>query len=320
MTSPLRSRRFIPALAAIVALGLVAGSASAASAVTSVDGTLPLDLVAGSRLFGIEQYHPAVYEFTAGPRNTTLVAPSTVAVEYNRGATFDPDSGLVYYLTGAQIGCGLYSFNPTTSTASFVTTILLNSSPLTGCWGLTTMGGGTALLAAGNYVYDYNLVTHTLSTPRFSLCPGSSLAYDPSTGDLYSGKNNGELYRLTLSADTVTCDLVTTLVDVVDGTSENLKGFTFDTDGTMFLLSRWAPKLYSLTPADLTAPINYYGDLRFSPADAELPIDSLAMVYTPLPNQVKQNVTPELPSTGVPMDLIVAGGGLAVARRARQVR
>jgi hypothetical protein len=78
---------------------------------------------------------------------------------------------------------------------------------------------------------------------------------------------------------------VTPLVDVVDGGGENLKGFTFDTDGTLYLISRWAPQLFSLTPAHLTQPVNRYGEYRFSPSDSALPIDSLVMIYTPLPNQ-----------------------------------
>jgi hypothetical protein len=44
--------------ATVVAFGLVLGSASGASALTTVDGSLPLELVDGSRLIGVESYHP----------------------------------------------------------------------------------------------------------------------------------------------------------------------------------------------------------------------------------------------------------------------
>jgi hypothetical protein len=115
------------------------------------------------------------------------------------------------------------------------------------------------------------------------------MAYDPSTGDLYIGKNNGELYRAEVSP----------LVDVVDGGGENLKGFTFDTDGTLYLISRWAPQLFSLTPADLTQPVNRYGEYRFSPSDSALPIDSLVMIYTPLP-EPEPEPEPESPSSDSP--------------------
>ncbi len=319
MQSSTRVLRFVPALAAAVALGLVVGSASAAAAVTTVDGNLPLDLVDGSRLFGIEQYHDKVYEFTAGPLNTTVASDSTFFVQYNLAATFDPDSGKVYFLTGSQSGCALNYFDPDTSSHSLVVTLTAGGPPLTGCWGLTTLGGGTALLAAGSTLYNLDLTSGALSSPRSTPCPGSSLAFDPSTGDLYSGKNTGELYRMTVTDAEASCDLVTTLVDVVDGGGENLKGFTFDTDGTLYLLARWAPKLFSLTPADITAPINYYGDLRYSSSDPELPIDSLVMVYTPLPDppgddlSASSGATVQLPTTGVPTGALATGGALLVA-------
>ena len=252
------------------------------------------------------------------------MADSAFTIDYNLGATFDPTSGTVFYLTGSMAGCALNYFDPDTSTNSLAFTLSAGSGPFTGCWGLTTLGGGTALLAIQDTMYDLNLTTGEVSTPRAIACRGSSMAYDPSTGDLYIGKNNGELYRAE----------VTPLVDVVDGGGENLKGFTFDTDGTLYLISRWAPQLFSLTPADLTQPVNRYGEYRFSPSDSALPIDSLVMIYTPLPEPEPEPESPSsdspassaLPTTGVDTQIailaatigatgILAGLALVVARR-----
>ncbi len=42
----------------VISVGLILASASPAQALTTVDGSLPLDLVDGSRLIGVESYHP----------------------------------------------------------------------------------------------------------------------------------------------------------------------------------------------------------------------------------------------------------------------
>ena len=273
---------------AVVAVGIVIGSSVGANAaLVNIDGTLPLDLVADSRLFAVESYSDRIYELTDGPKNAVVDANASIAIDYNLGATYDPDSGLVYFITGGFTGCALNKFDPETSTKSLVVTLSTGGSPLTGCRGLSTRGGGTGILAAGSTLYDINLVTGALSSARVNPCPGASIAFDPTTEILYSGKNNGEFYRVDFSETDATCTLVTTLVDVVDGGGENLKGFTFDTDGTLYLLSRWAPQLFSFTPGDLDEPVNYYGDVRFTPADPPLPLDSLVMVYTPLPEPLE---------------------------------
>jgi hypothetical protein len=112
---------------------------------------------------------------------------------------------------------------------------------------------------------------------------------------------------------------VTPLVDVVDGGGENLKGFTFDTDGTLYLISRWAPQLFSLTPADLTQPVNRYGEYRFSPSDSALPIDSLVMIYTPLPEPEPESPSSDspassaLPTTGVDTQIAILAATIGAA-------
>jgi len=138
------------------------------------------------------------------------------------------------------------------------------------------------------------------------------MAFDPSSDDLYIGKANGELYRADVTASDVTCTLVATLGDTIDGSGQNLKGFTFDTDGTLFFISTWAPKLFSLTPSDLTNPVYAYGDFRFTPADQPLPLDSLVMIYTPLPQpeapQGSAAGDASLPTTGVDVGLEAGAG------------
>jgi hypothetical protein len=94
------------------------------------------------------------------------VADSAFTIDYNLGATFDPTSGTVFYLTGSMAGCALNYFDPDTSTNSLAFTLSAGSGPLTGCWGLTTLGGGTALLAIQDTMYDLNLTTGEVSTPR----------------------------------------------------------------------------------------------------------------------------------------------------------
>lgn len=284
----------------VAAAMILMGSVAAHAALVTMDGTQPLNLVEGSRLVAVEQYSDTIYEISDGTENTTVVAASTRAVEYNRGATFDPTSGQVYFLTGSFTGCALNTFDPETSTQSLVATLSANgSTPLTSCWGLTTLSGGTGLLAAGSTLYDINLTSGALSSPREMPCQGSSIAYDPSTGTLYSGQNGGQFYQVDVIEPDVTCTLITTFSDVVDGGTENLKGFTFDTDGTLYLVSRWAPQLFSANVADLTAAISSYGHFRFNSGDSPLPLDSLVMIYTPLPSLTGDGgVAEQLASTG----------------------
>jgi hypothetical protein len=287
--------------AAVIAAGFIlTGSIAAHAALVTVDGTQPLDLVDGSRLLAVEHYSDRIYDVTSGTENTTVVVTSTRLVEHNKGATFDPTSGKVYFLTGSFMGCALNVFDPETSTQSLVVTLSANgTSPLTSCWGLTTLGGGTGLLAAGSTLYDINFTTGVLSSPREMPCPGTSIALDPSTGTLYSGTNGGQFYQVDVIEPEVTCTLITTFSDVVDAGTENLKGFTFDTDGTMYLVSRWAPQLFSVKVADLTAPISSYGSFRFYPGDSPIPLDSLVMIYTPLPSPPGDGgATEQLASTG----------------------
>jgi hypothetical protein len=42
----------------VISVGLILASASPAQALTTVDGSMPLELVDGSRLIGVESYHP----------------------------------------------------------------------------------------------------------------------------------------------------------------------------------------------------------------------------------------------------------------------
>jgi len=304
-------RRFASAtVAGVVAFAMFVSGASTAQALTTVDGTLPLDLVEGSSLFGVEQYHDKIYEFTTGPLNTTVASDSTFAVQHNPAGTFDPASGKVFFITGALSACALNTFDPVALSHTFVISLANGQGPLSNCWGLTTMAGKTTLIASGSTIYDLDLETGATSNPRTIDCPGSGLAYDPSTGDLYSGTNAGALYRLTLTNTHVTCTLLTTLTDAIDGTSENLKGFTFDTDGTLYFLARWAPKLFSVKPADLATPASFFGDFRFTPSDEPLPIDGLVMVYTPLPDPSAQSgvSSASLPTTGVDVGLVAGVG------------
>ncbi len=47
-----------PGTAAAAGFGLALSGASSAQALTTVDGSMPLELVDGSRLIGVESYHP----------------------------------------------------------------------------------------------------------------------------------------------------------------------------------------------------------------------------------------------------------------------
>jgi hypothetical protein len=140
------------------------------------------------------------------------------------------------------------------------------------------------------------------------------MAFDPSSSDLYIGKVNGELYRADVTESDVTCTLVTTLGDTIDGSGQNLKGFTFDSDGTLYYISTWVPKLYSLTPSDLANPVYFYGDFRFTPADEPLPLESLVMIYAPLPPipepEPQPEPNPEMSQSGAAVDAALPTTGV----------
>ena len=287
---------------------VVNGASAAQAATTTVDGSSALDLVDGSRLLAIESYHDKLYEITAGPLNTTVEADSSFSVDYNLAATYDPTADLVYFLTNAFSGCFLNKFDPDTSTQTPVISISSGTSPLSKCWGLTTLGGETGLLASDTTLFDIDLSTGAVSAPREIPCAGSAMAFDPASSDLYIGKVNGELYRADVTESDVSCTLVTTLADTIDGSGQNLKGFTFDTDGTLYYISTWVPKLFSLTPSDLTNPVYFYGDFRFTPAGEPLPFDSLVMIYTPLPEP-----DPELPQNSAGIDTALPTTGMSAS-------
>jgi sugar lactone lactonase YvrE len=72
------------------------------------------------------------------------------------GLTYDPFSGKLY--SGSFGGSGLYQFDPATLNA----TLLANSTGVK-FDGLTTDSAGNLYLAAGGFIYQYNLPTSTLT-------------------------------------------------------------------------------------------------------------------------------------------------------------
>jgi hypothetical protein len=114
-----KSRRVVRRFASVLASGVVAfamvvsGASASQAATTTVDGSLALDLVDGSRLLAIESYHDKLYEITAGPLNTTVAADSSFSAQNNLAATYDPTADLVYFLTNAFSGCFLKRLTPT---------------------------------------------------------------------------------------------------------------------------------------------------------------------------------------------------------------
>lgn len=284
---------------------------------TVVDGSLPLDLVTDSRLLVVEHYSDGLHEITGGPGSMTELLPYSVLSENNPGATYDPDTENVYFLTGQFTGCTLNKFVPATTTRTTVAPVTDGGSTVTWCWGLTTLGDNTALIGVNSTLYDLNLSSGALSSPRSVPFMGSGLAYDPGTGDLYVGRANGEIYRAEITATTATLTLVTSVADTTDGSGQNLKGFAIDTDSTLYYISTWVPKLFSLDLTDLTAPTKDYGYFRSDSSGPIFGMDALAMIYTPLPDPPANEATEELPATGlssahVVVAVLIAAGALSL--------
>lgn len=310
------------ALAISLVIGTVLSlsfSSPARAELANVDGTLPLDLVTGSRLLAVEHYSDGIHEVTNGPSNMSSLLGYSVEIENNPGATFDPDTQSIYFLTGMFSGCTLHKFLPGTNTRTTVAPITDLGAPVTWCWGLTSLGDNTALIGVNSILYDVNLTTGAISSPRSLPFMGSGLAIDPATGNLYVGRANGEIYRADVTRTTATLTLITSVADTTDGSGQNLKGFAIDTDSTLFYISTWVPKLFSLDLNDLTAPVKDYGYFRPDPTGPIYGMDALAMIYTPLPTPEPgdPDATESLAATGAgldfPIGLATGAFGIVVA-------
>lgn len=188
----------------------------------SADTVAPL-LPVNSELFGVGYYSP----FKVGKINTvdstvSLLPEDVGDAEAAEGAGYDSVTGKTWIMQD----CELFSMNPDGSTQSVFSVITENDLALTGCFGFTPRGDGTAYLTARldvpvddpdpalyTTLFTVSLfsgevigspVSIDLSNPNY---PGgiianpynlepTDLAYNPVTGDLWVTSYEGYVYLL----------------------------------------------------------------------------------------------------------------------------
>lgn len=256
-----------------------------------------VSLVDGSRLIGVQSYSDETYDLTGGVHAARELGTASRVVENNLAATFEPLTDSIYFLTNAFVACELNRLDLADETVELVGSVTFNGTTLSGCWGLTTLAGPTASLAAGSSIYSVDLTTGVASAPRETPCRGFGMALDPTSAILYVGDAIGGLWSIGEESPggSLVCTFIRDYPMVNHDSGQNFKGMAFDSDGTLYTLAHWPPALFSLDPDDESGAVTAYGDLRIDAASSPLPIESLSVAYTADPVREED---PTLPGDG----------------------